>query len=141
MVKENKSTFVTVTLIMAIMAISNFALANTMHTSQVFAQDNSTNEANSNSSTATNATNSTSAAASQQNLPIVSTIDKAIDSIKSGDNDNGKKQLLSAEQQLEGKPNVSDAEKHIEGSLQALKDGDNNGAISHAQLAKDMLNK
>jgi hypothetical protein len=58
-----------------------------------------------------------------------------------GDNDGGKKQLLSAEQQLEGKPNVSDAEKHIEGSLQALKYGDNNGAILHAQFAIDMLNK
>ncbi len=126
--KNNKTAFVTVTLIMMIMALSNFALANTMYNVQVFAQANSTN-----------ATTSTSA--SQQNSPIASTIDKAINSIKSGDNDNGKKQLLSAEQQLEGKPNVSDSEKHIEGSLQALKDGDNNGAISHAQLAKNMLNK
>lgn len=126
--KNNKTAFVTVTLIMMIMALSNFALANTMYNVQVFAQANSTNA-------------TTSASASQQNSPIASTIDKAINSIKSGDNDNGKKQLLSAEQQLEGKPNVSDAEKHIEGSLQALKDGDNNGAISHAQLAKNMLNK
>ncbi len=81
--KNNKTAFVTVTLIMMIMALSNFALANTMYNVQVFAQANSTN-----------ATTSTSA--SQQNSPIASTIDKAINSIKSGDNDNGKKQLLSA---------------------------------------------
>jgi hypothetical protein len=136
MIKNNKTVFVTVTvvMIMTMMAMSSFSLANTLHDIQVFAQTNNTNSTISN-------VNITSATTSSPNSPIVSTIDKAISSIKSGNNDGGKKQLLSAEQQLEGKPNVSDAEKHIEGSLQALKEGDNKGAISHAQFAKDMLNK
>ena len=39
----------------------------------------------------------------------------------------------------EGKSDVVDAEKRIEASLQALKDGDTNSAISHAEEAKKSL--
>ena len=40
---------------------------------------------------------------------------------------------------LEDKPNQGGAEKHIEASLQALKDGDTNGALTHAEEAKKGL--
>jgi hypothetical protein len=45
-------------------------------------------------------------------------------------------QLLQAESGLEGNSKLSTAEKNVESSLQALKDGDTNGAINHAQEAK-----
>jgi len=44
--------------------------------------------------------------------------------------------LLKAEEALEGKSDLVDAEKRIEASLAALKDGDDNGAISQADEAK-----
>jgi len=59
--------------------------------------------------------------------------------IKSGDNDGAKKSLLQAESALEGKSNLSGAEKHIEASLKALKEGDTNGALMHAEEAKKGL--
>ena len=59
--------------------------------------------------------------------------------IKSGDNEGAKKSLLQAESGLEDKPNLSGAEKHIEASLQALKDNDKNGALMHAEEAKKGL--
>ena len=59
--------------------------------------------------------------------------------IKSGDNDGAKKSLLQAESGLEGKPNRGGAEKHIEASLQAIKNDDKNGALMHAEEAKKGL--
>jgi hypothetical protein len=71
--------------------------------------------------------------------PIVQSIDTAIKAIKDGDKDSGKKSLLKAEEALEGKSDLVDAEKRVEASLAALKDGDNNAAISHAEVAKKSL--
>jgi len=48
-------------------------------------------------------------------------------------------QLLQAESALEGNSKLSTAEKHVESSLQALKDGDTKGAINHVQEAKSGL--
>jgi hypothetical protein len=63
-------------------------------------------------------------------------IDSAISAIKSGDNDEGRKQLLEAEKSLEGVTSAVDAEKRIEAALKILKDGDSNGSISQAEEAK-----
>ena len=71
--------------------------------------------------------------------PVVQSIDAAIKAIKDGDKDSGKKSLLKAEEALEGKSDLADAEKRVEASLAALKDGDNNAAISHAEEAKKSL--
>jgi hypothetical protein len=87
----------------------------------------------SNSSGITNTTSSTS------DNPVLKSIDDAISAIKSSDNKAGKKLLYEAESALEGKSDVVDAEKRIEASLQALKDGDTNAAISHAEEAKKSL--
>ena len=85
------------------------------------------------SSTTVNNTTSTS------DNPVVQSIDAAIKAIKDGDKDTGKKLLLKAEEALEGKSDLVDAEKRVEASLAALKDGDNNAAISHAEEAKKSL--
>jgi len=82
--------------------------------------------------------NQTTTTNSSSNL-VVKSIDAAISSLKSGDNNSGRKSLLQAESALEGNSKAVDAEKHIEASLQALKDGDTNGAINHAELAKTSL--
>ena len=88
----------------------------------------------------TNATNQTNAStASGPNSEIIKLIDSGISMIKSGDNEGAKKSLLQAEAGLEDKPNLSGAEKHIEASLQALKDNDKNGALTHAEEAKKGL--
>ena len=88
----------------------------------------------------TNATNQTNAStASGPNSELIKLIDSGISMIKSGDNEGAKKSLLQAESGLEDKPNVSGAEKHIEASLQALKDNDKNGALTHAEEAKKGL--
>ena len=73
------------------------------------------------------------------NNEIIKLIDSGILMIKSGDNDGAKKSLYQAEASLEDKPNLSGAEKHIEASLKALKDGDTNGALTHAEEAKKGL--
>ncbi len=86
----------------------------------------------------TNATNQTSTSAGP-NSDLIKLIDSGILMIKSGDNEGAKKSLLQAESGLENKPNVSGAEKHIEASLQALKDNDKNGALMHAEEAKKGL--
>lgn len=88
----------------------------------------------SNSTTVNNATSST-----PSDNPVVQSIDAAIKAIKDGDKDSGKKSLLKAEEALEGKSDLVDAEKRVEASLAALKDGDNNAAISHAEEAKKSL--
>jgi hypothetical protein len=90
----------------------------------------------------TNTTNTTTNQTSTANGPnseIVKLIDSGISMIKSGDNEGAKKSLLQAESGLEDKPNLSGAEKHIEASLQALKDDDKNGALLHAEEAKKGL--
>lgn len=87
---------------------------------------------NSSSTTVNNAT-------STSDNPVVQSIDAAIKAIKDGDKDSGKKSLLKAEEALEGKSDLADAEKRVEASLAALKDGDNNAAISHAEEAKKSL--
>ena len=71
--------------------------------------------------------------------PIVQSIDAGIKAIKDGDKDSGKKSLLKAEEALEGKSDLVDAEKRVEASLAALKDGDTNAATSHAEEAKKNL--
>ena len=73
------------------------------------------------------------------NSESIKLIDSGIVLIKSGDNEGAKKSLLQAEAGLEDKPNLSAAEKHIEASLQALKDNDKNGALMHAEEAKKGL--
>ena len=88
---------------------------------------------NSSSTTVNNATLTPS------DNPVVQSIDAAIKAIKDGDKDSGKKSLLKAEEALEGKSDLVDAEKRVEASLAALKDGDNNAAISHAEEAKKSL--
>jgi hypothetical protein len=86
----------------------------------------------------TTATNQTSTA-NGPNSELVKLIDSGISMINSGDNDGAKKSLLQAEAGLEDKPNLTGAEKHIEASLQALKDNDKNGALTHAEEAKKSL--
>lgn len=73
------------------------------------------------------------------NDQLIMQIDAAITAIKSGDNDNGTKQLLESEKLLEDVPSASDAEKRIEAAIEALKDGDSNGSISQAEEAKKLL--
>jgi hypothetical protein len=86
----------------------------------------------SNSTLANNAT-------SQSDNPTVQSIDAAIKALNDDDKDTAKKLLLKAEESLEGKADLVDAEKRVEASLAALKDGDINGAISHAEEAKKNL--
>jgi hypothetical protein len=86
-------------------------------------------------STASNQTSTTNGA----NSETIKLIDSSVSMIKSGDNDGAKKLLLQAESAIEGKSNLSGAEKHIEASLKALKEGDTNGALMHAEEAKKGL--
>jgi len=76
---------------------------------------------------------------SSSNDPVVMHIDSAISAIKSGDNDEGRKQLLQAEKLLEGVESAVDSEKRIEAAIKALKDGDSNGSMSQAEEAKKLL--
>ena len=99
---------------------------------------------NSNSVTSYGQTNTTTTANQTStndgpNSESIKLIDSGIVLIKSGDNEGAKKSLLQAEAGLEDKPNLSAAEKHIEASLQALKDNDKNGALTHAEEAKKGL--
>lgn len=66
-------------------------------------------------------------------------IDSAISAIQDGNTDEGRKQLLQSEKLLEDMPSAGTAEKHIEAALQALKQGDNSGSITHAEEAKNTL--
>ena len=100
-----------------------------------YAQTNSSNPTigtNTSISSSNSTANSTSI---QSDYPVVQSIEKAIKAIKDGDNKSGKKSLLEAEEALEGKSDLVDAEKRVEAALAALKDGDTNGAISHAEEA------
>ena len=105
-----------------------------------YAQTNSSGlRSGSNSSISNSSSTVDNATSTQSDNPIVQFIDKAISAIKDGDKDSGKKLLLKAEEALEGKSDLVDAEKRVEASLAALKDGDNNAAISHAEEAKKSL--
>jgi hypothetical protein len=98
-----------------------------------------TNSTMSNATAATNSSGITNTTSLTSDNPVLKSIDDAISAIKSSDNKAGKKLLYEAESALEGKSDVVDAEKRIEASLQALKDGDTNAAISHAEEAKKSL--
>jgi hypothetical protein len=76
---------------------------------------------------------------SSSNQSLSTQIDSAITAIQGGNTEEGRKQLLQSEKLLEGVPTASAAEKHIEAALQALKQGDNTGSITHAEEAKKML--
>jgi len=91
--------------------------------------------------TTTSGSNSTQAnnSTSQSDNPTVQSIDDAIKALNAGDKDTAKKLLLKAEESLEGKSNLEGAEKRVEAALAALKDGDINSAISHAEEAKKNL--
>jgi hypothetical protein len=92
---------------------------------------------------ATNSTiptsNQTNTAADNPNGEIIKSIDTGILMIKGGDTDGAKKSLYQAEATLEDQPNQGGAEKQIEATLKALKDGDTNGALTHAEEAKNSL--
>jgi cell division protein FtsB len=105
-----------------------------------YAQNYSSN-ATVSSNTSISTSNSTTAnnATSQSDNPTVQSIDAAIKALNDDDKDTAKKLLLKAEESLEGKADLVDAEKRVEASLAALKDGDINGAISHAEEAKKNL--
>ena len=79
----------------------------------------------------------TSTKSEKTSTPSISTdIDKTITAIKNGDTNSGKKQLSSIKDKIEGNPDTFTGENHIEDAIQALKDGDNNRAIIHAQEAE-----
>lgn len=105
-----------------------------------YAQSNSS-EVTLGTNTSISASNSTQVnnATSQSDNPTVQSIDAAIKALNDGDKDTAKKLLLKAEESLEGKPDLEGAEKRVEASLAALKDGDTNAAISHAEEAKKNL--
>ena len=77
--------------------------------------------------------------ASSKNQALGAQIDSAIAAIQGGSTEEGRKQLLQSEKLLEDMQYASTAEKHIEAALQALKQGDNSGSISHAEEAKKTL--
>ncbi len=87
----------------------------------------------------TTQTSNQTGASRDSNNDIIQSIDSGIASINNGDNDGAKKSFYQAELALEGKPDLSSVEKQIEASLKALKDGDTNAAITHAEEAKKSL--
>jgi hypothetical protein len=86
-----------------------------------------------------NNTNTTVATTNSSNELVIRHIDSAIMAIKSGDNDQGRLELLEAEKLLEGVESAVDSEKRIEAALKVLKDGDSNGSISQAEEAKKLI--
>jgi hypothetical protein len=104
------------------------------------AQSNSS-EVTMGTNTSISASNSTQVnnTTSQSHNPTVQSIDAAIKALNDDDKDTAKKLLLKAEESLEGKSGQEDAEKRVEAALAALKDGDINSAISHAEEAKKNL--
>jgi hypothetical protein len=96
----------------------------------VFGQTNITNATADSNQTATS---------SSPNNEIIQSIDAGIASINKDDSDGAKKSFYQAELALEDKPDLSSVEKQIEASLKALKDGDTNAAITHAEEAKKNL--
>ena len=118
---------------MSIILVSNGIVSYAQTNSSDLTVGSNSSISNSSSTTVNNATSTPS------DNPVVQSIDAAIKAIKDGDKDSGKKSLLKAEEALEGKSDLVDAEKRVEASLAALKDGDNNAAISHAEEAKKSL--
>ena len=118
---------------MSMILVSNGIVSYAQKNSSDLYMGTNTSMSTSNSTTANNATSTPS------DNPIMQSMDAAIKAIKDGDKDTGKKSLLKAEEALEGKSDLVDAEKRVEASLAALKDGDNNAAISHAEEAKKSL--
>lgn len=117
----------------SIILISNGFVSYAQTNSSGIAIGSNSSISNSSSTTVNNATSTPS------DNPVVQSLDAAIKAIKDGDKDSGKKSLLKAEEALEGKSDLVDAEKRVEASLAALKDGDTNAAISHAEEAKKSL--
>ena len=76
---------------------------------------------------------------SSSNQSMGQQIDSAVIAIQEGYTEEGTKQLLQLEKLFEDVPSASAAEQHIEAALQALKQGDNTGSITHAEEAKKML--
>ena len=124
--KTNNTNILSATLIAGAIAglilMSNFVLSSATMQSE---DDSST-------SSATSTTTSS-------NEQIIRHIDAAIMAIKSGDNDQGRLELLQAEKLLEGVESAVDSEKRIEAAIKILKDGDSNGSISQAEQAKELL--
>lgn len=85
------------------------------------------------------ATSNQTGSLSGSNSEIIQLIDSGITFINNGDSDGAKKSFYQAELALEDKPDLTNAEKQIEASLKALKDGDTNAAIAHAEEAKKNL--
>jgi hypothetical protein len=117
----------TVSLLLVTNVVGSYA--QTTYTNQTVGSNTSSSTAN---TTGTNAT-------SLPSNPVVKNFDEGIKAIKADDKSAGKKALLHAESALEGKSDAVDAEKHVEAAIQALKEGDTNGAISHAEQAKEKL--
>ena len=117
----------TVSLLLVTNVVGSYA--QTTYTNQTVGSNTSSSTAN---TTGTNAT-------SLPSNPVVKNLDEGINAIKADDKSAGKKALLHAESALEGKSDSVDAEKHVEAAIQALKEGDTNGAISHAEQAKEKL--
>jgi len=86
-------------------------------------------------SNSTNSTMANNRTSNSSKNPIVKSIDNAIKVYTNEDKESGKKSLLKAEEALEGKSGLVDAEKRVEAALAALIDGDTNAAISHAEEA------
>ena len=97
-----------------------FSLANLLYKMNIFALETTSSTKNEKSSTPS----------------IGSDIDKTISAIKNGDTNSGKKQLSNIKDKIEENPDMFSGENHIEDAIQALKDGDSNRAIIHAQEAK-----
>ena len=87
------------------------------------------------STSATIAAESSSSSADQ----VIMHLDSAISAIKSGNNDEGRKQLIQGEKLLEGVESAVESEKRIEAAIKALKDGDSNASISQSEEAKKLL--
>jgi hypothetical protein len=117
----------TVSLLLVTNGLSSYA--QTTYSNQTIGSNTSSSAAN---ATGTNTT-------SLPSNPVVKNLDEGIKAIKADDKSAGKKALLHAESALEGKSDSVDAEKHVEAAIQALKEGDSNGAISQAQQAKEKL--
>ena len=120
--KYNKTILFTLAILLPFLLISNNVLVN--------GQTNITNAA---------ATSNQTGSSSNSNNEIIQFIDSGITSIKNNDSDAAKKSFYQTELALEDKPNLTNAEKQIEASLKALKDGDTNAAITHAEEAKKNL--
>jgi hypothetical protein len=120
--QKYQKTFMFTLAILPLLLISNSVA--------VFGQTNFTNDT---------APSNQTGASSNLNYEIIQSIDSGIASINNGDSDGAKKSFYQAELALEDKPNLSGVEKQIEASLKALKDGDTNAALTHAEEAKKNL--